>query len=64
LKHEGRRAAARAPILDEQTEDGWRFPDGEFIPAGYETLSPDGNIYRCRKPKMPSHCLFVTKARG
>jgi hypothetical protein len=52
------------PDQVEQTDAGWRFFDGEFIPVGYETLSPDGHMYRCRKPAMPSHCLFVTKARG
>jgi hypothetical protein len=53
------------PNQVEQSEEGWRFFDGEFIPAGYETLSPDGHMYRCRKnPTTPSHCLFVTKARG
>jgi hypothetical protein len=53
------------PNQVEQTEAGWRFFDGEFIPRGYETLSPDGFMWRCRKNSTtPSHCLFVTKARG
>jgi hypothetical protein len=44
---------------------GYRLlSDGEWIAREDATASPDGKMYRCKHEGKPSHCLFITEARG